>query len=210
VQVRFWVDPVCPFCWMTSRWLVRVAPHRDLVVTWLPISLLWKNAATPENPWYDAMVASHGLMRVMEAVRAQAAGDGEDRVGALYTEYGRRLHVRGEARVDAAEALATVGLDPAYASAADDPAWDVPIRTAMDAGLALVGDDVGTPIIAVADPQQPDREVGLFGPVITELPDVAASLRLWDGFLAMVATDGFFELKRTRTAAPTRLAESDL
>lgn len=207
MQVRFWVDPICPFCWMTSRWLVRVAPHRGLAVEWLPISLLWKNAPAAENPWRDRMVAGHGLLRVMEAVRV--AG-GQDRVGALYTEFGRRIHVRGEDDVDAAAALAAVGLDPGLAAAADDPTWDAPVRAAMDAGLALVGDDVGTPIIAVAHPERPDVEVGLFGPVITDLPDLAASLRLWDGFLAMVATDGFFELKRTRTAAPTRLAESDL
>jgi hypothetical protein len=207
VQVRLWVDPACPFCWITSRWLVRVAALRDLDVELLPISLLVKNAPSPENPYHDAMVVSHGLLRVMEAVRA--AGDG-DRLGDLYTEYGRRIHVHGETRVDAAAALAAVGLDPALASAAEDPAWDVAIRSAMDAGLALVGDDVGTPIIAVEQPLRPGVEVGLFGPVITELPDAEASLRLWDGFLAMVATDGFFELKRTRTAAPVRLDESDL
>ena len=192
---------------MTSRWLVRVAALQDLAVELLPISLLVKNASTPENPYHEAMVASHGLLRVMEALRA--AGH-VDRLGDLYTEIGRRLHVRGEARADAAEVLTAVGLDPALAAAADDPAWDAVIRTAMDAGLALVGDDVGTPIIAVEHPLRPGVEVGLFGPVITELPDAEASLRLWDGFLAMVATDGFFELKRTRTAAPARLDESDL
>ena len=183
MQVRLWVDPVCPFCWMTSRWLVRVAALRDLRIELLPISLMVKNASTPENPYPEAMVAGHGLLRVMEAVRAAGHAD---RLGDLYTEYGRRLHVRGEARVDAA------------------------IAAAMAEGLALVGDDVGTPIIAVEHPRRPGVEVGLFGPVITELPDAEASLRLWDGFLAMVATDGFFELKRTRTSAPARLDESDL
>ena len=193
---------------MTSQWLIRVAALRDLDVELLPISLMVKNASTPENPYHEAVVASHGLLRVMEAVRAAGHAG---RLGDLYTEMGRRLHARGEDRADAAEVLAAVGLDPALAAAAaDDPALDEPIRAAMDAGLALVGDDVGTPIIAVAHPDRPEVEVGLFGPVITELPDEAASLRLWDGFLAMVATDGFFELKRTRTAAPDRLDESDL
>jgi 2-hydroxychromene-2-carboxylate isomerase len=207
VRVRFWVDPACPFCWLTSRWLVRVAPHRDLAVEWLPISLRWKNDPAPDHPFHAALVASHGLLRVMEAVRATA---GADRVGPLYTEYGRRLHVHGEAGVEPADALVAAGLDPALAAAAEDEAWDAPIRAAMDAGLALVGDDVGTPIIAVAHPDRPDDEVGLFGPVITELPDLTGSLRLWDGFLAMVATGGFYELKRTRTRAPRRLSESDL
>ena len=207
MQVRLWVDPVCPFCWMTSRWLVRVAALRDLRIELLPISLMVKNASTPENPYPEAMVAGHGLLRVMEAVRAAGHAD---RLGDLYTEYGRRLHVRGEARVDAAAALVAVGLDPALAAAADDDARDAAIAAAMAEGLALVGDDVGTPIIAVEHPRRPGVEVGLFGPVITELPDAEASLRLWDGFLAMVATDGFFELKRTRTSAPARLDESDL
>lgn len=207
MQVRLWVDPACPFCWMTSRWLTRVAPLRGLEIELLPISLLVKNATTPGDPYHESLVASHGLLRIMEAVRA--AGDA-DRLGDLYTEFGRRLHIRGDATADAAAALTAVGLDPALAAAAEDVELDAPIVAAMAEGLALVGDDVGTPIIAVEHPDRPGIEVGLFGPVITRLPDAAASLRLWDGFLAMVGTDGFFELKRTRTAPPERLAESDL
>ena len=113
-----------------------------------------------------------------------------------------------EDRPDLVAILAGLGLDVAHAAAADDERFDAAIRTAMDDGLALVGDDVGTPIIAVGRPD--GSRMGLFGPVITELPDLEASLRLWDGFVAMAATDGFFELKRTRSASPDRLAESDL
>jgi protein-disulfide isomerase-like protein with CxxC motif len=204
MRVQLWFDPVCPFCWMTSRWLVRVAPHRDLDVEWLPISLLVKNGLAPGDRFFEECTRSHGMLRVVVALRAAGHAD---RVGALYTELGRHLHVR-EDQPDLAAILAALGLDPEFAAAADDETLDGAIREAMDDGLALVGDDVGTPIIAVE--RADGTRVGLFGPVITELPDLEASLRLWDGFAAMVATDGFFELKRTRTAAPARLAESQL
>jgi hypothetical protein len=205
MHVQFWFDPACPFCWVTSRWLVRVAPHRDLDIEWLPISLLVKNGTRKGEPFFEEVSASHGMLRVVEALRASGHAD---RIGDLYTELGRLLHVTG-APVDTAAVLGTLGLDRELASATTDERYDAAIARAMEDGLLLVGDAVGTPIIAVTPPGAADR-VGLFGPVITQLPDVAGSLRLWDGFLAMVATDGFFELKRTRSAAPVRLAEDDL
>ena len=205
MKVQFWFDPACPFCWVTSRWLVRVAPHRDLDIEWLPISLLMKNGTREGEPFFAEVTASHGMLRVVEAVRAAGHAD---RIGDLYTALGRALHV-DEEPVDLGATLTALGLDADLAEAADDVRLDVDIRTAMDDGLALVGDAVGTPIVAVERPDGTGR-IGLFGPVITHLPDVDASLRLWDGFLAMVATDGFFELKRTRTEAPARLRPSDL
>jgi hypothetical protein len=205
MRVQFWFDPACPFCWLTSRWLVRVAPFRDLDIEWLPISLLLKNGTLEGEPFYAEVTASHGMLRVVEAVRA--AGH-EDRIGDLYTELGRVLHVE-ERTVDLKATLSGLGLDPKLAAAANDPRYDAAIRVAMEDGLELVGDAVGTPIIAVEGPG-PDGRVGLFGPVITTLPDVEASLRLWDGFLAMVSTEGFYELKRTRAEAPALLAPADL
>jgi hypothetical protein len=205
MHVQFWFDPACPFCWMTSRWLVRVAAHRDIDIEWLPISLLVKNGTREGEPFFSEVSASHGMLRVVEAVRE--AGH-TDRIGDLYTELGRQLHVLGEP-VDLPSALEGLGLDRSLARAADAERFDVAIRTAMDDGLSLVGDAVGTPIIAV-EREDGSGRIGLFGPVITELPDVEGSLRLWDGFLAMVSTDGFFELKRTRTVAPARLTEADL
>jgi 2-hydroxychromene-2-carboxylate isomerase len=204
MHVQFWFDPACPFCWVTSRWLVRVAAHRDLTVEWLPISLLVKNDTRQGQPFFDEVTASHGMLRVVIAL--QEAGH-TDQVGAFYTELGRAIHVHGE-EVDLRAVLAGLGIDRELATAADDDRHDAAIRDAMADGLALVGDAVGTPIIAVARPD--GTRVGLFGPVITELPDVDASLRLWDGFLAMVATDGFFELKRTRSTAPAPLSDADL
>jgi len=205
MRVQFWFDPACPFCWMTSRWLVRVAAHRGIDIEWLPISLLVKNGTREGEPFFAEVSASHGMLRVVEAVREAGRAD---RIGDLYTELGRELHVRGGS-VDLPSILDGLGLDRGLARAAEDERFDAAIRTAMDDGLALVGDAVGTPIIAVERSDGTGR-IGLFGPVITELPDVDASLRLWDGFLAMVATDGFFELKRTRTVAPERLSDEDL
>lgn len=205
MHVRFWFDPACPFCWMTSRWLVRVAAHRDVTIEWSPISLLMKNGTREGEPFFEEVTASHGMLRTVVAL--QAAGHG-DRIGELYTELGRALHVDGT-QVDLRSVLEGLDLAASFASAADDESHDPAIRAAMDEGLALVGDAVGTPIIAV-ERQGGEGAIGLFGPVITRLPDVEASLRLWDGFLAMVATDGFFELKRTRSEAPARLTHADL
>lgn len=205
MKVQFWFDPACPFCWITSRWLVRVATQREVTIEWSPISLLLKNGTREGEPFFAEVTASHGMLRTVEALRA--AGQGH-RIGELYTELGRVLHVEGTT-VDLRAVLTGLGLDPAFAAAADDAEYDAAVRTSMDEGLALVGDAVGTPIIAVDRPDGTGR-IGLFGPVITELPDVEASLRLWDGFLAMVATDGFFELKRTRSSAPARLTHADL
>ncbi len=205
MHVRFWFDPACPFCWITSRWLVRVATQREVTIEWSPISLLLKNGTREGEPFFAEVTASHGMLRTVEALRA--AGQGH-RIGELYTELGRVLHVEGTT-VDLRAVLTGLGLDPAFAAAADDAEHDAAVRTSMDEGLALVGDAVGTPIIAVDRPDGTGR-IGLFGPVITELPDVEASLRLWDGFLAMVATDGCFELKRTRSSAPARLTHADL
>jgi len=205
MHVQFWFDPACPFCWMTSRWLVRVQPHRDLDIEWLPISLLEKNDTREGDRFFAEVTASHGMLRVVEAVRAAGHAD---RIGDLYTELGRALHV-DETPVDLRAVLCGLGLDKRLAQAADDERFDAAIREAMDDGLSLVGDAVGTPIIAVERSDGSGR-VGLFGPVITQLPEVPAALRLWDGFLAMVETDGFYELKRTRREAPEVLAASQL
>jgi hypothetical protein len=205
MPVQFWFDPACPFCWVTSRWLVRVAPHRGLDIEWLPISLLEKNRTREGEPFFAEVSASHGMLRVVEAVREAGHAD---RIGDLYTALGRALHV-DDVPVDLRGILTDLDLDERLAGAATDSRYDVAIRAAMRDGLSLVGDAVGTPIIAVQRPDGSGR-VGLFGPVITRLPDVDASLRLWDGFMAMVGTDGFYELKRTRAEAPEVLSPSDL
>ena len=199
MKVDFWFDPACPFCWMTSRWLVDIADERELDIEWLPISLLFKNGTPTDSPFYDRVRFTTDLLRVVESVRA--AGEGAS-IGTLYTEFGRRIHMQGTPIFDAKEVeaiLTEVGVDPKHVDALTDESFDAVIKAGMAEGLALVGDDVGTPIIAVTGRS---GRVGLFGPVITEMPSGDDRLRLWDGFVAMADTPGFFELKRTRTGAP--------
>ncbi|MFV0524611.1 MAG: disulfide bond formation protein DsbA [Acidimicrobiales bacterium] len=183
---------------MTARWVVdEVAPKRDLAITWQPISLFFKNDPEPGSPYYEPTWFTHRLLRVMEAARAEA---GDEVVQALYWEYGRRIHYDEDRSFDPADALEAVGLDRGLAAAFEDERWDADIRERMDRGLALAGDDVGTPLIGFDD--EDGNRVGLFGPVITRVPSTDLSLRLWDGFVAMATVPGFWEVKRTRTERP--------
>ncbi|MCC5951816.1 MAG: DsbA family protein [Acidimicrobiia bacterium] len=194
--VEFWFDPACPFCWVTSRWIERVRPHRDLEVVWQPISLLVKNQIDADHDLYDDLSTTHGMLRVVEAVR-QAHGD--DPVGALYTELGRHVHHRSNPDVDLAEVLTMLELDASLADARHDDTWDDLIRTSMKDGLELTGDDVGTPLIAL---HTANGRRGFFGPVLGELPTLEESLQLWDGFVTMVSVPALHELKRQRTGPP--------
>lgn len=197
MRIEFWVDPACPWCWLTSRWVVDVAPHRELQVTWRSISLKLKNGVGPDSPWYEPVAATHRLLRVMEHVRAE---EGDAPIGAFYTACGEHIHHRGERSLDIAALLAEAGLSVRHASAADDETWDPVIEASMNDGLSLTGNDVGTPIIAFTTDD--GARVGFFGPVISRRYALDDALRLWDGLSAMATVDGFWELKRTRTEDP--------
>lgn len=197
MNVTFWFDPVCPFCWMTSRWVRSVAPARDLHVDWQPISLLFKNDLEPGHPFHERAARTRDLLRVVESVRA--AG-GADRIGDLYTAFGRKIHHESTPTFDVAKVLADLGIDPAHADALGDESFDARIRAAMDEGLALTGPDVGTPLLAIT--RADGERVGVFGPILTEFPSGPAALELWDALVTMMSTDGFYEVKRTRDRAP--------
>ena len=185
---------------MTARWVVdEVAPHRDLNLIWQPISLLFKNDPPIDTPYYAGALRGHQALRIMEAIRAEH-GDGSPQVHDWYWQTATRIHHDGEREYSFAEALESIGLDPALADATDDEGWDAEIRTRMDAGLELVGNDVGTPIIAF--PCADGTKRGIFGPVITKVPDTEQSLKFWDAMEVFTTTDGFWELKRTRTERP--------
>lgn len=195
--VRFWLDPLCPFCWTTSLWLRKVAPHRDLDISWQPISLLVKNELTEESSWFDVATRAFAMQRVMESVRA---AEGEAAVGEYYLELGRRIHHDGSTDFDIADALRAAGLPESHAAAFDDSSFDAEVLRRHNDGLALVGNDVGTPIISIPAPD--GTEVGIFGPVITEIPDLDASLEIWDAMVTLTLRPEFFELKRSRTSGP--------
>ena len=183
---------------MTARWVVdEVQPAKDLNITWQPISLFFKNDPDSDSDYYKVSYFTLRLMRVLESVRA---AEGDDAVGPLYWEYGRRIHHDDDKDFTASDALAAVGCDTSHAAAFDDESWDREIRKRMDEGLALCGDKVGTPMIALKD--RNGVKQGYFGPVITRVPPRQDSLAMWDALVAMMNVAGFWELKRTRTERP--------
>lgn len=189
---------------MTARWVVDVVqPERDLNVTWQPISLLFKNEPDENSDYYPPVLHTHKLLRVFESVKA--AGGNADAF-AFYWECGRNIHHDGvhdwnDERIAPATLLRNAGLDESHAAAFDDDSWDAVIREKMDAGLALVGTDVGTPIIAFPA-SNGDGKIGVFGPVISRAPHGEEGLKLWDAMVTMATMDDFWELKRTRTKGP--------
>lgn len=198
MNVRFYFDPACPWCWLTSRWMTEeVAPHRDLDIDWRPISLAVRNEGRdiPEK-YRKPSEWTFKLLRIVEALRADGKAD---QVGAFYTELGNRIHRDENRDFDAADALAAAGIDTSYASAFDDPGFDAAVRASTKEAEEIAGDDVGTPIIAY----EVDGEwKGYFGPVIPAVVRGEDALRLWDGLSALIQTEGFYELKRTRTLGP--------
>jgi hypothetical protein len=184
---------------VTARWVVdEVAPHRDLSVVWQPISLMFKNDVQPDADGYAAVFKTHQMLRVMEAVRAE---HGDDAVQRWYLLSGTTVHHDGRRdEADLADMLGQLGLDRGLAAAADDETWDAEIRSRMDVGIELAGNDIGTPIIAM-DNSEGERQA-YFGPVITRVPPGDLSLKLWDGLVGLMDVPGFWELKRTRTERP--------
>lgn len=183
---------------MTARWVVdEVAGPRNLNVVWQPISLLRKNNPPEDSTYYEKSVVTHRMLRVMESVRAAC---GDEPLFGLYWEMATRIHHDGSLEFDLAEVLKNHDLDVSHADAAHDESWDEVVAERMDAGLALVGNDVGTPIIAW---DRPDGErTAIFGPVITRVPTGDDAVRMWDAMVDLCNVDGFWELKRTRTQRP--------
>lgn len=195
-SVEMWFDPSCPWAWMTSRWLLQVQQVRDIEVTWSVMSLWVLNEGREGiSPEYAAMMQrARGPVRV---VVAAARDHGPDVVLPLYTALGHRIHVEGRDDVDriVREALAEVGLPADLARHADSDEVDALVRSGHARAIDLVGDDVGTPVIAV-------EGVAFFGPVVSPAPRGEAAGRLWDGCVLVAGTPGFFELKRSRTVDP--------
>ncbi len=192
----FWFDPLCPWAWMTSRWMLEVEKVRDIKTSWHVMSLAILNEGRDElSDDYKALLAkAKGPVRVCIAAEQT---DGFDSLLPLYTALGNRIHLEGR-REDPAiivEALEEVGLPASLADAAESTEFDDLLLKSHHAGMDPVGMDVGTPVIHV-------NGVAFFGPVVTPAPKGEAAGKLWDGVVLVAGTDGFFELKRTRDRPP--------
>jgi protein-disulfide isomerase-like protein with CxxC motif len=195
--VDFWFDPLCPWAWITSRWILNAAEVRDLEVSWHVMSLAELNSGRDDLPeqYKEMMAKAWGPVRV---VVAAGQAHGPEVVGPLYTALGTRFHVQGEERDrdTIGKALADVGLPADLLDAIDSDAYDEALKESHYDGINRVGMDVGTPVISVGG-------VAFFGPVVTPAPKGEAAGKLWDGVVLVAGTEGFYELKRTREAAPS-------
>ncbi|MBC7442322.1 MAG: disulfide bond formation protein DsbA [Ramlibacter sp.] len=194
-SVKFWFDPSCPWAWMTSRWVEEVAALRGFDVEWKVMSLAVLNEDQDVSEEYRAFFPR--ALKYTRLVQAAQELHGQKTVKALYDALGTRIHPGGNANPDEVipAALAEVGLPVAFAGWADSERYDVQMRASHFDGMERVGQDVGTPVIAVND-------VAFFGPVISPAPTGDQALALWDGVVAVAGFDGFFEMKRTRTRGP--------
>ena len=210
VRVSIYIDPSCPWTWITAAWLREVAPQRGLMLRWRSLSLMQRDGTelpptVPEEIRALASAAriqSHRLLRVFEALRAQSR---EDDIGGLYQRFGERLF-GAPARSGppgppapelVAELVAAGGLPEEFIAAADDEFWDAALSDSLDAARKACGPHPLTPAIVLDE-----SPTGLCGPVFSPAPTGEAALRAWDAVRVLLAEPGFFELGRARTGPP--------
>jgi 2-hydroxychromene-2-carboxylate isomerase len=193
--VDFWFDPTCPWAWMTSRWVGEVQPQRDLDVSWHVMSLyvLNEHQDIPDS-YREGLTRAQVYSRLVTAARLRL---GDEIVKPLYDALGEQIHHRQQKdpSVVVPMVLEQLGLDADLADAAWTDETDAAMRESHRDGIERVGQDVGTPVIAV-------EGTAFFGPVISPAPKGQQALDLWDGVVAAARYPGFFELKRSRTTGP--------
>jgi hypothetical protein len=199
VRVDLFVDPACMWSWLTSRWLVEVAPQRGLQVRWRSYSLLLRDGPEGLEDWKAALWrASHRAVRVMQALDADDPDGVRGFYEALVTQSLAGYSAGGPPFQDLRGALAAAGLASSYAATADDAAWDEPIRRSMAEAFAVVGQGVGIPALVV----HLDPPVGLLGPLVSPPPTGTDAVRLWDAAVAFATVPGVLELSRPRPRRP--------
>ncbi|WGY00653.1 DsbA family protein [Nocardioides sp. QY071] len=194
----FWFDPLCPFAWISSRWILEVEQVRDIEVRWHVMSLAYLNQDRDIPDDYREMLApAWGPVRVLIAAQEQY---GDKVLRPLYDAFGQRIHLEGRKLHEQpdgglaliAEVLDEVGLDAGLVEAATDASYDAKVAASHHEGMDAVGDDVGTPTIHIDG-------AAFFGPVLSRIPRGDDAGRLWDGCVAVASFPYFYELKRTRT-----------
>lgn len=194
--VDFWFDPICPWAWIASRWMLEVEQQRPVRTVWhvMSLSVLNEDKEDLSENYRRLLDTGWGPVRICMAAEAKY---GPDVLGPLYTALGTRIHhdkaPRERATYEAA--LAEAGLPAELADAAESTEYDEALRASHHDGTDRVGYEVGTPVISV-------NGLSVFGPVVSPIPRGTAAAKLWDGVLAIAGTDGFFELKRSRTREP--------
>lgn len=209
-DLDFFFDPVCPWAWVTSRWVVEVADQRKYEVDWRFICLRIVNEdkafeQDPTSPYGRVHGAGRMMLRAAAAAKVSA---GNEAVGRLYTEFGNRLHIQGRSVSEIREgnfslideAITAAGLGTDVATSVDDEKWDDVLREETAVALGRTGNDVGTPIITFA-PGTND-EASFFGPVLNRIPRGAEALEIWDTVERLARVPGLFELKRTNRGRP--------
>ncbi|WP_432175212.1 mycothiol-dependent nitroreductase Rv2466c family protein [Streptomyces sp. Tue6028] len=202
--VDFWFDPVCPWTWLTSRWMEEVVRIRPVEVSWHVMSLSVLNENRLDELPERIRVLMGEAWAPVRVLTAAALKHGPEVLGPLYSALGTRYHLRQEPvnRATLEAALREVGLPVDLADAGDTDHCDDELRASHRRGVTLVGQDVGSPIIAVPASGAGGDPFAFFGPVVNPAPKGEGAARLWDGVLAVASTPSFYEIKRTRGSAP--------
>ncbi|MFC6153545.1 DsbA family protein [Nocardioides yefusunii] len=188
----FWFDPLCPFAWITSRWILEVEKVRDVDVEWNVMSLAYLNKDKDIPQTYrDMLEPAWGPVRVCIAAEQR---HGKSVLAGLYTAFGELIHHEKQpiSRDLIATAVERAGLEADLVDAMDDAGLDEAVAASHHRGMDQVGDDVGTPTISV-------NGVAFFGPVLNAIPKGEDAGELWDGVVTVAKFPSFFELKRSRT-----------
>jgi len=194
-NAEFWFDPICPWAWMTSRWILEVTKVRPVNVKWNLFSLAQLNRDKELSDEYKSkLIKSWQTTRVIAAAQRLK---GDEITLPLYTAISSRIHI-GKREVELSlfeEALSEIGLPTDLTKSAEDESLNEIVIESHERGIKLVGNDVGTPIISV-------NGTAFFGPVISPAPKGEEAGKLWDGVLGVASYPGFFEIKRSRTVGP--------